>query len=320
MPTSTPEPSATAAQALPDPIALAAKPESKAISLNSLLMLGLLALIWGSSFILMKRGLTFFTPIEVGCLRMISAATLLLPLGLMRIKRIKRRHVGHMVMAGLIGSFIPAFLFATAGAHLDSAISGSLNALSPLFTLLLGILFFQTRTGWQGYAGILIGLAGAVALSMVKAGENTTLNAWALLVVAATIMYAFNVNHIKRSLQDADSIAITSVSFIPLGFLAAGILWLGTGFPAKVGQPGFWGLPLACVVTLGMVGSAISWILYNRLLKKVSALAASTVTYLMPVVSLAWGLADGERILAWHYIGLVLVLGGLGLVAMSGRR
>lgn len=309
----------TAAQALPDPL-VPATAHPQPLSVEAALLIGLLALVWGSSFILMKRGLSYFSAPEVASIRMVAAGALMLPLALTRLRRIERRHLPYMLLSGVVGSFVPAYLFATAGKHIDSAISGALNGLSPLFTLLLGLAFFNLKTSWQGYAGILAGLAGALALSLVKAGPATSLNAWAFLVVVATLLYAININLVKYRLQQASSVTITAVALVPTGLLGTAVLVWATPFVGRIGQPGFWGVPLICCLTLGIFGSAISIILYNRLLKQVSALVASTVTYLMPVVSLGWGIWDGERVQSWQYVGLVLILAGMGLVGYANRR
>jgi len=284
---------------------------------SSMGIIVLLALVWGSSFILMKRGLTFFSAPEVAALRISSAGLFMLPLALARWRDIKRAALPYMLASGIIGSFVPAFLFATAGKYLDSGISGSLNGLSPLFTLVVGIAFYKSKTSWQGYAGILVGLAGALALSLVRVGGGAELNLWALLVVLATFLYAVNINLVKNHLAGTHPVTITAVALVPIGLLAASILFFGTEFVSKVGQPGFWGVPLLCSLTLGVFGSALSIILYNRLLKQISAVMASTVTYLMPVVSLCWGVWDGEQIQLWQIVGLVLVLAGMGLVGWA---
>lgn len=309
----------SAVQALPDPLVPEAAPHGH-LTLESIVLIGILALVWGSSFILMKRGLRLFSPVEVGALRMTAAGLVLLPLAIARRKDIRREHLPYMIASGLIGSFFPAFLFSSAGAHIDSGISGSLNGLSPLFTLLVGVAFFQTRTGPAGYLGILLGLTGALALSLVRAKEGAELNIWALPIVLATVMYAININLVKRHLHGAHPITTTAVALFLPAMLSIGVLALATPFVGRISQPGFWDVPLFSVLTLGIFGSAISIVLYNRLLKQVSALVASTVTYLMPVVALGWGLLDGESIQAWQYAGLLLVMGGLALVGASGRK
>jgi len=304
--------------ALPDCV-VQEHPHPKTIPLESIGMIVLLALVWGSSFILMKKSLIFFTPIEVGALRMVVAGVFMLPLALSRLHTIQKKHVPFMLLSGFVGSFLPSFLFATAGLHIDSGISGSLNGLSPLFTLLIGLAVFNVRTSWQGYVGIFLGLAGALALSLVRVKEGATLNEWTLLVVLATILYAININLVKNYLHEAKPITITAVALVPVGTVSAIILLFFTPFASRTDMPGFWGVPLACAVTLGVFGSALSIMAYNRLIKQVSALVASTVTYLMPVVALLWGLWDGEQIQIWQLAGLAMVLGGMGLVALAKR-
>jgi drug/metabolite transporter (DMT)-like permease len=282
----------------------------------SYLIVAALALIWGSSFILMKKGLVYYSAIEVGAFRITVAMLFLLPIALPRIKKVPKNKWGLLALSGLLGSFIPAFLFAVAGQHLTSAVSGSLNALAPLFTLLVGYLVFKTRVNTLQFWGIMIGLIGALALSMSRAtpGAAFELNAWALLIVLATLMYAINLNSLKHNLPELDSLTISSVSMLTVGPFAMGYLLLGTPFLTHLqAGPAAYG-PTTAIVVLGIFGTAIGLILFNRLLKYTSAVVASSVTYLMPAVAVGWGLVDGERILLPHYLGLACIFVGVLLV------
>ncbi len=244
------------------------------------ILLGL-ALIWGSSFILMKKGLKVFTPLEVANLRIFTAFCALIPFAIPRIKEIPGKSWKYILLSGFTGSYIPAFLFSWAGVHLSSAVSGSLNALSPLFTVLVGIAFFGIGISRLGFVGIMIGLAGALALCLSRASATGgfVLDAWALPVVAATIMYAINLNLIKVNLKEVNSLTISSVSICCIGLVAGIVLFGFTDFTHKfaTAPEGFW-FAFGCVVTLGLFGTAISLVIYNRLIKFTSPVVASSVT------------------------------------------
>lgn len=296
--------------ALPLPVA-----EENKTDWYSYAIIALLALMWGSSFILIKRGLLALSPMQLGSLRIFSAFVVLLPLSIPRLRQIPTRQLGLLFVSGLCGSMVPAWLFATAGAHLSSAISGSLNALSPLFTMLLGVFIFQTSISFRAGVGVLLGLAGAVALSLSKGGANLEMNAWGLVVVLATLMYAININILKKYMQGIPSLTISSVSLFCIGLVAAIHLFFMTDFLEKVANPapGFW-FGTGCTIFLGLMSTAFALVLFNKLIKNTSAIVASSVTYLMPAVAVGWGVLDGESILAIHYFGLALIFAGVFLV------
>ncbi|HBH48905.1 MAG TPA: EamA family transporter, partial [Bacteroidales bacterium] len=157
-----------------------------------------LAFIWGSSFILMKVGLKSFSSPQVAAIRMLSASLVLLPLSIRHLKGITRKELFYLLIAGFIGSFLPAFLFTKAQTRIDSALAGMLNSLTPVFTLLIGLLFHRTKTRWMQVIGVIIGLIGAMGI--ISSGETIALrnvNSYAFFIVAATTCYAINVNVVK---------------------------------------------------------------------------------------------------------------------------
>jgi len=160
-------------------------------------LLIILALIWGSSFILIKVGLSALSAGEVGALRIFSASLVLSPMAVANLGKVDRRHFSLLLVVGMFGSLLPAFLFAAAQTHLQSSVAGILNALTPLFTMLMGAVFFSQRLSLRTLAGLLIGLAGTAYLIMAGADGGMTVNAYALLVVLATICYGANLNLIK---------------------------------------------------------------------------------------------------------------------------
>lgn len=281
-------------------------------------MLSLLALIWGSSFILIKKGLVVYSAGEVGALRIVSAALFLVPVSLPQLRKLSRRHIGWLFFSGLIGSLIPAFLFAEAQTQLSSAVTGVLNALTPLFVLIVGVILFRQKINRESILGLIIGFAGTAIL--ILAGSDNGLggiNLYALLVILATFCYGNNLNVIKFYLQDLRPLVITSVSLLFVGFMAGTYLFAATDFTHKLMHEEGALLATASIVTLGVVGTAMALILFNMLVKLTSPLFTSSVTYLIPIVAVVWGVLDGENLSIWHFVGMITVIMG---VYMANRK
>lgn len=284
-------------------------------SLTNWALLVILTLIWGTSFILIKRGLEVFSPGEVGAYRMVAAATLLLPLSLPKIRNLTKTQVKNLLIAGLLGSFIPAFLFPMAQTQLSSSLTGVLNALTPLFVVLVGALFFDSKITKRNALGLLIAFFGVIILVTYKEGGGwdslTGINAYALFVIAACICYSFNLHVIKTRFTKLKSIEISSISLLMILPLALIYLFAGTQFSYKlVTQPGAWEA-LGYLTILGMVGTATALVLFNIMVKSASPFFASLVTYTIPIVAIMWGVLDGEVLLIGHYLGIAGVILGV---------
>jgi drug/metabolite transporter (DMT)-like permease len=284
-------------------------------SLKNWSLLVILTLIWGSSFILIKRGLEVFSPGEVGAYRMVAAASLLLPLSLPRIKQLSKTQVKNLLVTGLLGSFIPAFLFPIAQTQLSSSLTGVLNALTPLFVVLVGALFFNTSITKRNGIGLVIAFLGVLILVTFKEGAGwdslTDINAYALYVIAACICYSINLHFIKTRFTKLKSIEISSISLLMILPLALLYLFAGTDFSYKMAtHPRAWEA-LGYVTILGMVGTASALILFNIMIKSASPFFASLVTYTIPIVAILWGVLDGEVLLLGHYFGIAAVIVGV---------
>lgn len=281
------------------------------LSLGWILLI-LLTLIWGSSFILIKRGLDVFDAGEVGALRMFAASLVLTPLAIKHLKSFTLRQYFYLFFVGFVGSFLPSFLFAKAETGLSSAMAGVLNALTPMFVIIVGSLFFSQRIGGRTIAGLLIGFAGTAILMFAGTdGEMAKLNLFGLYIVVATIFYGTNVNIIKYRLHGIKAIPLTSMAFALILPFSASYLFLASDFVYKVETvPGAW-LSVLYVSILGVVGTALAMVLFNKLIQFVSPVFASSVTYLIPIVAVAWGLFDGEVLLMQHYIGMLVILVGV---------
>jgi len=281
---------------------------------TAVILLIALSLIWGTSFILIKQGLKVFAPDVVGALRVTAAALFLLPLALPRIKELKPGDPFKLLVSGLMGIFIPAFLFAFAQTRLNSSLAGILNTLSPLWTMIIGALFFTQR--FRGYAivGIILSFVGAVMLALSRSGGSITgFNVYALLIVAACVLYGANLNWVKFKIHNLGSITITSISVLFIGPLAAAYLFIFTDFTHTLKTaPGAY-KAFGFVVLLALMSTAVAGLLFNKLLRISSPLYASSVTYIMPIVAVMWGVIDGEKLLPGHFVGMAAILGGVYL-------
>ncbi len=289
----------------------------------SWLLLGTLALIWGSSFILMKRGLwadgrPVLSPGQVASARLAIAWAVLIPATL-RHWPMLRGHWRPLLLAGVLGNGIPALLFATAQTRIDSALSGMLNSLTPLFTLVIGLLLFSTQARLAQLAGVLVGLVGAVGLVVFDAGSGPAgWSLYAVLPVIGTACYGASANVVKHRLYMLPSMATAALALLfvgPVGLVGCAL----TGLPGTLSaDPAAWPA-LGFVALLALLSSALSPVLWNALLKRTSAVQASAVTYLMPVVAIGWGLLDGERLGLMQVMMIAVVLCGVYLVTASDR-
>lgn len=284
-------------------------------ALKSWLFLILLALIWGSSFILIKRGLLVFSPGEVGAYRIVSAGLVLVPLSLAKLKNLNRRQVGNLIIVGLVGSFIPAFLFAKAQTQLSSSLTGVLNALTPLSVVIIGAIFFKSRITRRNAFGLLIAFIGVGILITVREGGGlgtfTQINSYAFLVLLATLCYGINVNIIKYWFVALKPVEITAISLLMVLPVASMYLFLFTDFSFKLVHTEGAYLAAGYITILGVVGTAIALIIFNILVKIATPVFASSVTYLIPIVAILWGVWDGEVLLLGHYIGILAVIIGV---------
>ena len=286
--------------------------ENNLVNWGSLIVL---SLIWGSSFILIKRGLEIFSPGEVGAYRIVAGATFLLPLSLPRIKNLSSQQIQNLILVGLVGSFIPAFLFAKAQTQLSSSLTGVLNALTPLFVVLIGALFFSSKITLRNGIGLAIAFIGVVILVSVKEGQDfgtfSSINSYAFFVILACICYGFNLNLIKFRFEKLKPIEISAISLLVVMPMALIYLMAGTDFSYKVTQVDGALKALGYITLLGVFGTALALILFNIMVKKVTPVFASSVTYLIPIVAIFWGVLDGEVLLAGHYIGIAAVILGV---------
>ncbi|HEX8013944.1 MAG TPA: DMT family transporter [Flavobacterium sp.] len=274
----------------------------------------LLSLIWGSSFILIKKGLVGLTAIQVGSLRIIFAGLFLLVVGFSSLKKISLRQWKFVALTSFFGTFIPAFFFAIAETQVDSSIVAILNSLTPLNTLVLGIIFFGIQFQKRQVLGVFIGLVGCLLLVLNGASSNTGQNYYYLiLVVIATLCYAINVNLIKRYLSDLNSLSITTGNFAVL-LLPALIILSTTDFTQRINLD-VTQHSVLFVMILGVLGTGIANVLFFKLIQMSSPVFATSVTYLIPIVAFFWGLLDNEMLTPIQFFGAFVILIGVYLSA-----
>jgi drug/metabolite transporter (DMT)-like permease len=289
-------------------------------------MLGFLSVIWGSSFILIKKGLLAFTPLQVGSLRIVIAGLVFLPYLLMTLKKIPLHKLKYILVFALLEVGLPPYLYSIAQTVVDSSTAGILNSLVPLFTLLTGILFFNTVFNLSRFTGVLIGLVGAVLLMFTRASlgggggfELDFSNVYGLLIVLATVMYGFGGNIYKNHFQDLPSVCIASVSFVSMSIPAGIYLFTTDVFSKNYSDPhtlkSFLG-----IAALSIIGSALAIYLFGKVIQKSDALFASFVTYFIPFVALLWGYLDGEPFNIMQPLCLLFILSGIFLANKPASR
>ena len=282
-------------------------------------LLGILTLTWGSSFILIKQSLVAFTPVEVGALRLCVAGLALVFFGVRSFKYIPKKLLPWVVAAGGMGNFIPMFLFPLAQQRVNSSMAAILDSLVPMFILIFGYLFFGVKSRpWQ-IVGALIGFVGAAMLMGLSDGGGESSLFYSLLIVLATAFYGMNGLIINRYLSGIPSFKLSAAVFTIWFGPALIILGFSGFFSTFTGTQAQW-QGLGYVTILGLVGTALAMILYYKLLQITSALFASMVTYLIPLVAVMWGVLDGEQ-LGWvHAGGSVLILLGVYLAQRTPRE
>jgi len=273
-----------------------------------------LSIVWGSSFILMKKALIGVTPIQLGALRMIITAVFLTLIGFKTIKKIQKKHWIYIAYTALLGTFIPGFLFAYAIYGIDSSIVSILNSFTPFNTLIFGALVFGFAFKRKQFIGILIGLIGTLILILKGANLNPDQNYWyALLIIIASVGYAFNVNIVKKYLQDLDALAITTGNFllllIPATFVLAFTDFFSTFKADNIGLES-----LGYITILSVVGTGIAKTMFNKLVHISTPIFSSSVTYLIPIVAIIWGVLDGEKLSGIQILAGIIILFGVYLV------
>ncbi len=290
------------------------------------ILISVLSLIWGSSYILMTIGLKSFTPYEVSAWRYVFALLPIAPFALRKLTQISRSDWPWIIVVTFVGTGFPGIIYPTAVQYVDSSVIGIINALTPLFTLCIGLAIFRLRLTLFKGLGVLLGLLGASILILAgsPSGSDTTVS-YALLAVLAPFCYGISTNVIKSKLGHLNPLAITMAMFTQLGFLGILFLvlspnWKVSFFDTSNGIDFMHIESILAMIILGGFGTSLALFLFYNLIQRTSAVAASTVTYIMPVVALFWGFLAGEEIDIWHAFGFAFIVSGIFLVNTMWKK
>jgi drug/metabolite transporter (DMT)-like permease len=274
----------------------------------------ILSIIWGSSFILIKKSLLGLTPYQLGALRVVITGLFLFIPGIKRLKSITATEWKWLAISGFLGSFLPAFFFAIAETEIDSAVASIINSLVPLNTVLLGFAVFKIASTRRQVIGVVIGFIGTALLILKGAHLNPHQNyMYAGFVVLSTIMYAANVNIIKRHLQQVSAYNIAAGNYAVITIPGIIVLLFTDFFSASTFENPEFKMAMIYVVILSFFGTAVAKVLFNKLVHISTPVFASSVTYLMPIVALVWGVLDGEGFSFLQGLASIIILLGVYL-------
>ena len=284
------------------------------LSLRKWGTLVILSLIWGSSYILIKKGLTGLTPIQLGSLRVIVTTIIIAPIGYQKIKHIPRQKMKWVALSAFVGSFFPAYLFAFAETEISSSITAVMVSLTPLFTLLISVFVFGEELLKKQVFGVLIGFTGIIVLINNELFSSSFNILYIMFIVLAAFCYAVNANVLKYKLSNIPALGIVFMSFLFM-FIPAFIILCFSDFPFS----DFTSDPLIIesiiyIIILALFGTAIAKVLYIKLLAISTPVFSVSTTYLMPVVAIFWGLLDGEEFKLTQFTGTAIILLGVYLV------
>lgn len=291
------------------------------IPMNKWAYLILLSLIWGSSYILIKKGLIGLTPLQLGSVRILMTTFILLVLGLKELKNIPKAAWKWIVFTGYFGTFFPSYLFAFAETVIDSSVAAVLNGMTPLFTLMIGVLFFSSSLKWGKILGVLVGFAGTLILISNEFSIRTGPETWyTALVICAACCYAINVNVIKYKLKGVSAWGIALGNFLAIVLPALFVLSF-SDFPwTAIVDGGEVTISLGYIFILALFGTALAKVMFNKLVAISSPVFSISITYLLPIVAVGWGVLDGEIFTLLQWLGCALILVGVYLVTERKQK
>ena len=268
--------------------------------------------MWGSSFLIIKKSLDAFTPIQIATVRIFAAGFVFIPWLISSRKQYPSDKTKYFISSGLLGYFLPAFLFAFAGNKINSSLSGTLNSATPLFVLVVGAIFFQQIIKKWQVAGLVLGFIGSLILVLSSSKDGLSFNnPYALLIILASLMYGFNVNIVGKHLSGINPVLLSAWTLVGVSILS-GIILFSTDFLSRITAETLNSLLL--LILLGAINSGLAAIIFNYVLQISSPVFASSVTYLIPVVATLMGFIDGESISLLHYFGMTIILVGVYLI------
>lgn len=287
--------------------------------INWLLFL-LLCIIWGSSFILMKHAKEELTASQIAAVRIFSAGIIFFPFALFHLRKIPKRKLLLVILSGITGNLVPAFLFASAIArNIDSSLAAILNSLTPIFVVLIAVGIFRDKIKVQKIIGVAVGFIGLVLLFLSWKGISFENFKYALLILIATVCYGVNVNMVGHFLKELSPLHIATISLAFMILPSTFVLWQQGFLQLAFDESSvLWAVTEAAM--LGIVGSAIATAVFYVLIRRAGGLFASLVTYGIPFIGIFWGLVDGEEITIKQIACLGIILFGVFLVNLPDKK
>ena len=271
-----------------------------------------LSITWGSSFILIKKGLIAFDEIQVASLRIAISTIISIPVVIYHFKRIDWSKWHYFLIVGLVGNGLPPFLFAAGQTQVSSSLAGVLNTLTPIFTLIFALLFFNQKLHVRNIWGVVIGLAGTFLIAYSGNTDFKGGSFYIALIIIATLLYALNINAVRFFFRDTKPILIIAVSFVlfgPFSFLILG----SESFIHNVQTHPYAWRSLVAILLLAGLSTVLATMFFFRLLQRTNTVFASSVSYVIPLVAVGWGLIDGEPFRFVYFLALILILLGVHL-------
>jgi len=271
-----------------------------------------LSAIWGSSFLLMAIGLDAFHPGLVTWLRLGFGAAFMGLLPQARRTKVPPSERSRLWILGLIWLAIPFVLFPIAQQWIDSAVAGMLNGATPIFTAVVASILLMHLPGRLQMIGLVVGLAGILFIALPSAGEGSTAAIGVVLVVLATVCYAFATNIVVPLQQKYGSLAVM-----------ARIQWVAAALVTPYGiygltQSRFAWSSLAAMVAVGVFGTGVAMVLMGSLVGSVGPTRATFITYVIPIVALVLGTVFRDEVVSpVAMVGIVLVIAGAILASRS---
>jgi drug/metabolite transporter (DMT)-like permease len=261
----------------------------------------------------MKKGLDSYTDYQVAAFRIFISFVAFIPLIIKNLKKLSKENVKSLLIVGFIGNAFPAILFAKGQTEISSSLAAMLNTLVPVFTLVIGVIFYKIKTNIVNIFGVLIGLIGAAVLIFYSSNGSFEGNYWySVLIVVATMFYAINTNEVKSKLQNLSGVSVAALSFLMIGPFA-GIYLIFSDFTKASESPDRL-LNFGYICALALLSSFTAIIIFNVLIKHTTALFSASVTYIIPVFAIFWGILDNETVSLIQISSVVIIFLGIYLV------
>ncbi|RUT73195.1 DMT family transporter [Ancylomarina longa] len=274
-------------------------------------LLLLVSFIWGSPYILREIALKSYSHNQVAAIQVFLSFILFLPLIFKHFKKLSKENILPLLLSGITGNIGPSYFFAKAQTQINSSVAGMLNAMLPMVTLLLAILFFRAQTNKKIIGGILLGFAGTMVISFSGDSYGTSYFWGVFYVFMAIVSVAISINIVSFALPKLTGTEIASLAFLFVGPMA-GCFLAFTDFSTPLASETFFrsSVMLGLLALLTFVGV----IFYNQLIKKSSHVFAASIAYLIPIIAIFWGIViGGDHISIAQIASIFLILIGVNL-------